>query len=305
MTNKFFKILLLTAVMATCFFGFLYFEASGESFLFFKKQPLSREPEVEEQDLLEVSFLDIGQGDATYIRTPEGQDILIDGGPDKNILSQLGRVMPFWDHEIEVMILTHPHADHVTGLVEVLRRYEVKQIYYPGVLHTSSIYQAWLDEIKKQNLSLHIVSQPFDMDLRGGIKLKFLYPDQDFANKKVENLNNTSIVNKLIYQEVSFLLTGDIEKEVEDHLLEKYSGTDILKSNILKLSHHGSSSSNTEEFLQAVDPEVATICVGRDNDFGHPHGRVLHRLRLLDIPFFRLDQDGLVKISTDGQDLIY
>src|SRR6056297_3473113 len=175
MTNKFFKILLLTAVMATCFFGFLYFEASGESFLFFKKQPLSREPEA------------------------EGQDILIDGGPDKNILSQLGRVMPFWDHEIEVMILTHPHADHVTGLVEVLRRYEVKQIYYPGVLHTSSIYQAWLDEIKKQNLSLHIVSQPFDMDLRGGIKLKFLYPDQDFANKKVENLNNTSIVNKLIY----------------------------------------------------------------------------------------------------------
>ncbi len=256
---------------------------------------------------MEIHFLDVGQGDAIYIRTPYDQDILIDGGPDKNVLSELGRVMPFWDHEIDIMILTHPHSDHVTGLVEVLRRFDVKEIYYTGVLHTAPDYLTWLNEIQKQNLHLNIVQDFFAVKLGPDLELQFLAPQKNLINKKVEELNNTSIVNKLIYGKTSFLFMGDAEVEEEAELLEDVKITSEntssyeLKSNVIKLGHHGSTSSSSEVFLQAVKPELGIICVGTDNEFGHPHLQTIKRLERLQIPFLRTDLDGRITIISDAQ----
>ena len=259
---------------------------------------------------MQVHFLDVDQGDSIYIRTPSEQDILIDGGPNKNVLSQLGEVMPFWDREIDVMILSHPHSDHVTGLVEVLRRFDVKQIYYTGALHTAPDYLAWLEEIQKQKLNLKIVDQPFEIDFGEKVKLEFLYPDESFLNQKVSELNNTSIVNRLVYGETSFLFMGDAEVEVEETLIKR----GILRqaqddksgwpsADVLKLGHHGSSSSSSEEFLKAVSPELVIVQSGMDNEFGHPHLRVLERLKRLKIPILRNDQEGRILVVSDGEEI--
>jgi competence protein ComEC len=246
---------------------------------------------------MQVHFLDVGQGDSIYVRTPDELDILIDGGPDKTVLSELGAVMPYWDRDIDIMILTHPHSDHVTGLVEVLRRYNVKQIYYTGALHTASDYLAWLEEIKEQEIPLSIVSNRFNIDLGEEINLEFLWPLENLANKKVTELNNTSIMNKLVFGEVSFLFTGDNEAEVEAELIER--GVD-LKADVLKSSHHGSKTSNTEEFINLVDPESVVIQCGEDNSFHHPHGRVLNRYERSNRNIFRTDLDGRVSFITNG-----
>lgn len=247
---------------------------------------------------MQVHFLDVGQGDAIYIRTPDDVDVLIDGGPDKSVLAELGDVMPFWDREIDIMILTHPHADHVTGLVEVLRRFDVKRVYYTGVLHTTPDYIAWLNEIQKQKLDLQIVDHVFDVALGEYATLQFLYPQKSLVNERVSELNNSSIINRLVFNETSFLFTGDLEVEGEHELLESNSH---LTSNVLKMGHHGSSSSSSEEFISAVGPEMGMIQCGLDNAFGHPHGRVLSRLSRMNVKVYRTDLEGRISLVSNGK----
>jgi competence protein ComEC len=247
---------------------------------------------------LEVDFLDIGQGDSILIKTPFGQNILIDGGPDNSVIRRLGENLPFWDRTIDLMILTHPHDDHVSGLVEVLQRYQVKKILYSGVNHTSPSYLAWLAEIKKRKISVVIVNRQQIINLGPNCRLEILSPRQNLVAKTVENLNNTSIVARLVYQQAKFLFTGDAEKEEEDDLLA--TGAD-LSTQVLKVCHHGSNTSSGEKFLAAVRPQIAVIQVGADNQFGFPSRRVLKRLEKIGIKVYRTDRDGTVKIITDGQ----
>jgi competence protein ComEC len=247
---------------------------------------------------LSVSFLNVGQGDAIYIRTPDDVDVLIDGGPDKSILNELGSVMPFWDKEIDLMILTHPHSDHVAGLVEVLRRYQVKKILYTGVLHTAPDYLAWLEEIKEQGIPLEIVDKKSRVLLGSFVQLDLLYPNKSYLNQKVKNLNNTSIVARLIYGEISFLFTGDAEVEVEEELLA--DGSIVLDSDVLKVGHHGSRSSSSWLFLQAVSPELAIIQVGKDNSFEHPHGETLFNLQKLKVTLLRTDLNSTSTLISNG-----
>lgn len=269
-------------------------------------------------NLLHVDFLDVGQGDAEFIRTPDGQNILIDGGPDNKILDELGKAMPFYDRQIDVMILTHPHADHVTGLVEVLRRYDVKSVYYTAVLQTTPDYLTWLKEIKERKIPLFIVKKPFDLQL-GDVTLKFLYPTRDLTNVRISNLNNSSIVNELIYKNVEFLFTGDLEKEGESELLTAYSPkptveqsksnnnatapplNNILSAEVLKAGHHGSNTASSENFLKAVEPEIAVIEVGQKNKFGHPHIITLKRLERFKAEIIRTDLTGTIKLESDGE----
>jgi len=249
---------------------------------------------------LEVDVLDVGQGDAILIKTPYEQNILIDGGPDNTVLAQLGKNLAFFDKNIDLMILTHPHSDHVTGLVEVLRRYKVKKVMMTGVLHTAPYYLAFLDEIKKQNIPVEIVKSPEDIVLSADLDLKILYPLTDLSNQKFDNLNNTSIVSKLIYKNTSFLFTGDAQSEVEDQLLK--NKTD-LTANVLKVGHHGSKYSTTSEFLEAVKPQYAVISAGKDNDFGHPHMQTLDRLEQDKIGIWRTDLLGTISVISDGQQI--
>lgn len=249
---------------------------------------------------LKIHYFDIGQGDSVLIETPYEQRILIDGGPDNTVVRRLGEALPFFERNIDVMILSHPHSDHVTGLVEVLKRYKVEKIYHTGVLHTSSDYLRWLELIKQKKIDMQIIKTSFDLELGEDLKLEFLYPLRDLTDKKVENLNNASIVNRLVYKNRSFLFTGDAEKEVEEELLSKDFD---LKADVLKAGHHGSSSSSAEEFLKAVNPQFAVIQCGRDNDFGHPHLRVIRNLEDLGIGIKRNDLQGTITVLTDGNNL--
>jgi competence protein ComEC len=251
---------------------------------------------------LEVDFLDVGQGDSEYIRLPDGRDILIDGGPDNQVLNQLGRVMPFFDTEIDFLILTHPHADHVVGLNAILKKYHVKEVYLTGVLYSSPDYLAWLKEVKRQNLKIIIVKQPFDLLLAPDLTLKFLFPDVDYEHKSAVELNDTSIVNQLVYKNEKILFTGDAGFTVENELLQNKVD---LRSNVLKVGHHGSAYASAEEFLNAVEPEFAVISVGAGNSFGHPSLAVVRRLERLPVMVFRTDQDGLITLVTDGEKIVW
>ena len=253
---------------------------------------------------LQVYFFDAGQGDAIYIRTPEKYDIVIDGGPSEVILSKLGEVMPFYDREIDVMILSHPHADHITGLISILKNYTVRYVYITGAVHTSYEYQEFLRQlVARAEIQKIKVDHQFVVALGTDTKIEFLYPNFDVADEAEreahpfmeDNLNNTSIVAKLMYKNHSFLFTGDIEKEVEEYVLASYPLS--LAADVLKVPHQGSRTSSTLPFLNAVHPQKAIITVGSGNQYGHPHQEVLSRFNSLRITLLRTDEEGDIRLT--------
>jgi competence protein ComEC len=254
-------------------------------------------------DKLHVSFLDVGQGDAILIQTPNGQDILIDGGPDfQKINLELSEKLPFWDRTIDLVVCTQPQADHVTGLVEVLQRYKVKQVLEPGVSYNSSIYQEWLNIVEDKGIEYNIARAGQEIDLGNGIELEVLNPPQDFFEETSHDIDNNGVVLRLTWGKVSFLFTADIREEVEFELIGQRAN---LRSTVLKVAHHGSGTSTTSQFLVAVDPELAVISVGSDNPFGHPGPEVVERLidRVGEDNVYRTDEDGTVEFVTDGERL--
>ena len=259
---------------------------------------------------LEVDFLDVGQGDAILIKSPFGQNILIDGGPDSKVIEELGKSLPFWDKRIDLMVLTHPHDDHVTGLIEVIKRYNVKKILYTGVVHDSPNYLAWLAAIRERKIPLVIIDRPQKIVLGDDCYMEIIYPRKSFLAQETDNLNNSSIVARLVYGETKFLLTGDAEIEVEKELLNltpllaRGGGEVDLSAQVLKTGHHGSDTSSSEEFLKAVSPQIAVIQVGKDNDFGHPSLRILKRLERAGAEILRTDKNGTVSLISDGKEII-
>ncbi|MFH1225917.1 MAG: MBL fold metallo-hydrolase [bacterium] len=245
-----------------------------------------------------VAFLNVGQGDAIFIRTPDQRRIIIDGGPDNKALSELGRHLPFFKQRIDLMILTHPDSDHLTGLVEILKRYPTNQILTTGVLHTTAGYLEWLKLIKEKNIETQIARAGQEMDF-GGAKLAVLFPIQDLSQQKVAELNQSSIVIKLTYGQNCFLLTGDADAEVEKLLLALKID---LACEVLKVSHHGSDSATGEEFLTAVQPAYAIVSVG-ENRFGLPSRRIISRLRRAGAEVLQTNELGEIVFTSDGQAL--
>lgn len=247
---------------------------------------------------LEVDFLDVGQGDAILIKTPGGQNILIDGGPDKTVIKRLSENLSWWDKKIDLMILTHPHDDHVTGLIDVLKRYQVKKVLYTGASHNTPNYLSWLRIMKDKKIELMIIDKEQNISLGQNARLKIIYPAGSFLNKEFTDLNDSSIVARLDYGQIGFLFTGDASENVEKILIS--SGAD-LAANVLKAAHHGSEYSTTEEFLNKVRPETAIIEVGKDNKFGHPNLRTVKRLERAGAKVFRTDLGGTIKLVSDGK----
>lgn len=252
-------------------------------------------PRPEASGNLRVYFFDIGQGDSEYIKTPSGQDILIDGGPDSSILDELGKVMDFGDRQINLVILSHPHADHLTGLVEVLTRYKVDEIWETGVEYPSATYDLWREKISTQKIPDKIVKAG-DTKEFGEVKILVLYPLSSLQNQTIDNLNNASVVNQLDYQKFSVLFTGDAEKEVQQKLLNQN-----IFATVLKVAHHGSTNGLTEDFLKVVRPSVAIIEVGKDNTYGHPASSTIKLLKNYAVRIFRTDQNGTIEILSDGE----
>jgi competence protein ComEC len=254
-------------------------------------------------DKLRVSFLDVGQGDAILIQTPNGQNILIDGGPDPHkIILELSEKLPFWDRTIDLVIFTQPHADHITGLIEVIQRYKVDQVLGPGVLHDSPVYQEWLRLIEDREIEYNIARAGQKIDLGNGIRMDVLNPPESLWEGTSDDVDNNGVVLRLSWNQVSFLFTADIREDAEFELIGKRAN---LKSTVLKVAHHGSRTSTTSQFLAMVDPQVAVICVGADNPFGHPNTEVMERLvgRLSEDNVYRTDEDGTVEFITDGERL--
>ncbi|MDO8260604.1 MAG: MBL fold metallo-hydrolase [Candidatus Magasanikbacteria bacterium] len=240
---------------------------------------------------LKVYFFDVGQGDACLIQTANGENILIDGGPDNKVLSELSKVLPWWERELDLMILTHPHDDHVAGLNNILDKYSVNKILYTGVSHNGPAYLSWLDKIKEQEQKVKIIERTQEIKLDNDCNFKILFPTESFLNKTVVNFNNTSIVAQLDCEGKKILFMGDAEQELENELLKNYSDLD---SDIIKIGHHGSETASGEEFLKAVSPETAIVSVGEDNKFGLPDLRILRRLERLGINVLRTDEGGTI-----------
>ncbi len=228
-------------------------------------------------DELRVSFLDIGQGDAILIQRGN-QQVLVDGGPSPQAITlELGDKMPFWDRTIELVVLTHPHSDHITGLLEVLQRYKVEQVLYPDLDdldYQSSLYQEWLRLVEEKDIECTIAQAGQQIDLGEGITIKVLHPQTPLLTGTGSDINNNSVVLHLSMGRVSFLLAADIEWEAEFELIALRAD---LSGTVLKVGHSGSYTSTTPQFLAAANPQVAVISVG-DNPFGHPSDEVLKKL---------------------------
>lgn len=243
---------------------------------------------------VKLVFFDVGQGDAALIVAPDGDDILVDGGPDNIVAQKLGKYLPYTDRKIEQVILTHPHADHLSGLVEVLRRYEVGRVIMTGINYPTADYKEFLRLIKEKNIPVLIIDQPQQLAV-GGLDLNFLEPEKSWAGKTLDNLNNSSIVFRLSYVSTTALFTGDFENE--ENLT---SSTSAIKSDVLKVGHHGSTNANDRKFLQVVAPEYAVISVGAGNSYGLPGYRTVYYLQQLGAQLFRTDQNGDVQMTSDG-----
>jgi competence protein ComEC len=253
-------------------------------------------------DKLHVSFLDVGQGDAILVQQGS-QQVLIDGGPDPQRTNlELSEKLPFWDRTIELMISTQPQSDHITGLVEVLERYKVKQVLEPGVAYDSSIYHQWLELVEQKQIKHETAKAGQEIDLGNGLKLEILNPPAELFEGTSADVDNNGVVLRLSWHNVSFLFTADIRQETESELVRQRAN---LTATVLKVAHHGSKTSTTPQFLAAVDPEIAVISVGANNPFGHPSLEVVERLeeKLGEDRVYLTSEDGTIEFITDGERL--
>jgi competence protein ComEC len=254
-------------------------------------------------DKLHVSILDVGQGDAILIQTPSHQNILIDGGPSPRAIDlELSKKLPFWDRTVDLVILTEPQADHMTGLIEVLRNYKVKQIFEPDIAYNSTTYQQWLSLVKSEEAEHKIAHASQKIELGDGIKVDVLHPPSPLLQGTSDDVNNNSLALRLSWNRVSFLFTSDIGKEAEWYLIAQRAN---LKSTVLKVAHHGSLTSTSEQFLAAVNPEIAVISVGTDNRFALPRAEVVDRLvtRVGSDRLYLTSTHGTIEFITDGNGL--
>ena len=245
-------------------------------------------------DRAEVHIIDVGQGDSTLVRT-DNFNLLIDAGTGKAEEKLVAYLKDVGVKKIDIMLLTHPHEDHIGGADVVIDEFEVGEIIMPDATTDTKEFERVLDGAENKNIPISTVFRG-DSFSEGGLKFDILSPD----DKKYEDLNNTSIVLKLTYGEVSMMFTGDAEDIVEREILEAYSA-DELRSVFLKAGHHGSSTSNTEKFVEAVSPEYVSISCGVDNDYGHPHIEILELFEKQKLDVKRTDLEGSFVYATDGK----
>ena len=248
--------------------------------------------------VLTVAFLDVGQGDAIYIEAPNGNQVLIDGGPGAKTLRSLGNVVPFYDRSLDLVIATHPDQDHIGGLPAVLERMSVLGVMTSENATETGAYSAFEKIIQTKNLHRILARRGEKIILDQGVVLEILFPDRSTFGW---DTNTGSIVARLTYGDVSFLFTGDSPSSIEHYLAGKDGAH--LQTNVLKLGHHGSRTSSSREFLSVVDPEYAIVSAGRDNKYGHPNKDVTALLEELKIPTLSTVDKGTVIFKTDGTSL--
>ncbi len=241
---------------------------------------------------LAVTFLNVGQGDSSFIEFPGGKCMLIDASIKSQGEKICNHIAQKGYEKIDYLVATHPHSDHIGGMEDVLSAFEIGTVYMPDAEGTSDMYLDFLKTLKRLGTTVKKATAGAEFN-EGDVKVEFLSPLRD----EYEDLNNYSAVVKITFGEKAFLFTGDAEELVETDLLE--SGTD-LKADVLKVGHHGSSSSTSDAFLDAVSPGYAIISCGKDNDYGHPHKEVLKRLEKAGTKVYRTDINGDITMISNG-----
>jgi competence protein ComEC len=252
--------------------------------------------QINELGQLTVSFIDVGQGDSILIQTSLGQSMLIDGGERNQGEKLVEYLQKQGIDQIDVMVGTHPHSDHIGGLIAVLENFQVEKIYLPKVTHSSSTFKDLLTAIKNQGLKINTAQAGAAIPIEG-VDASFIAPVRD----RYDSLNNYSAVVKLVYGNISFLFCGDAEEESEQDILSSSRGD--LKCQVLKVGHHGSSTSTSDPFLNAVKPQYAIIMCGAGNDYGHPHQEIIEKLKQAGATIYRSDENGNIVFSSDGNSL--
>lgn len=253
---------------------------------------------------LHIIACDVGQGDAILIKTPQNTDILIDGGPDDSILSCLGKHLPFWDRTIEIVILTHPHADHFVGLISVMKKYKILSFNAEKIENPSAAYIELLKQVKEDRVGERFLVQGDKFRLKDGVILETLWPtkdwiDQNSLSEAKSDVNGSSIIEKLSYGKFSILFTGDSQSSV----LNKISSL-IGKMDVFKVPHHGSKTGLNSEILDVLSPKLAIISVGKNNKYGHPAILTVDFLNQFKIKILRTDEKGDIEIISEGNNFL-
>lgn len=257
---------------------------------------LTQDSKVPKDSKLMISYMDVGQGDAAYIKV-NGNDILIDAGPRSNSKELLEQLKAKNIDDFELVIATHPHEDHIGGMVDVFKEYEVKAFYSPKITHTNKTYENLVKAVKDEGLKTKELKGGMVIDLGEGAKFEVFTPQKS----EYEELNDYSPIMKLSFGDTSYLFTGDAEKLAEEEALAKYKTS--LDSDVIKFGHHGSSSSSSNAFIEAVSPKYGIISCAKDNKYGHPHRETLDIIKKYNIKTFRTDTDGEIILTSDGKSI--
>ncbi|EOU2021317.1 MBL fold metallo-hydrolase [Clostridium perfringens] len=257
---------------------------------------LTQDSKVPKDSELMISYMDVGQGDAAYIKV-NGNDILIDAGPRSNSKELLEQLKAKNIDDFELVIATHPHEDHIGGMVDVFKEYEVKAFYSPKITHTTKTYENLVKAVKDEGLKTKELKGGMVIDLGEGAKFEVFTPQKS----EYEELNDYSPIMKLSFGDTSYLFTGDAQKLAEEEALAKYKNS--LDSDVIKFGHHGSSSSSSNAFIEAVSPKYGIISCAKDNKYGHPHRETLDIIKKYNIKTFRTDTDGEIILTSDGKSI--
>lgn len=249
-----------------------------------------------QNNILRVYVIDVGQGDSILI-TYNNQNILIDSGSYYSYSSLSSFLRKKRVRAIDHLIMTHPHEDHIGSMDKIIEDFRVKNFYGPKVTSNSETFKSLIKALKKNSLKIQVVKQGFSISLEEYVSLYFLSP----IDSEYSNLNNYSAVIRLVYGKTSFLFSGDAEEAVEQKLI---NSSQVLEADILKIGHHGSKTSTSEEFLAAVNPKIAVISCALGNDYGHPDSIVLERLAERNIKVYRTDKQGTISFTSDGKRIL-
>lgn len=245
---------------------------------------------------LRIDVLDIGQGDSILVTTPDHYHLLIDGGPDDTVTDQIDEVLPFWDRTIDIILPSHPQADHITGIADVLGRFKVNHYLDTPALADIAVYK----KIKKEIVQYHVPENYFltgsTVSLDNDITLTSLWPPPTSDWQHVQDLNDVAEVFRLQYGPFTALFTGDAGANIDQKLLQAGQTQHI---DVLKVGHHGSKTGTDTAFLQAIHPEISIISVGADNRYGHPAPSTLAQLKSVGSQVWRTDQDGRVEVQVN------
>ncbi len=245
---------------------------------------------------LRVIFMDVGQGDAILLVTPQQHYVLVDGGPDATILSRLGKELPFNTHRLSLVVASHNHADHITGLNAVLDRYDADKIWISGAIHTTNEYLKLLDHIHSKQIPTEVVWKGTQTDI-DGVHLDVLFPLSSMEGTRPEDQHDATIVIRATYGSQHFLFTGDLNEGHEQQIVD--SGQ-VVQAEVVKVPHHGSGTGLLPAFLAAVGPQQAVIQVGTPNSYGHPAVSTLRALQAQGSTVWRNDVNGTIRMNTDG-----